>query len=181
MLPFVFVGVGLLAYFYWQGDSIAAQHAQSSAQAAAAASASQATPAGARPAAPLIIGPQDGTQTTLAQTGASIATYSATAPAFNPPPVAPTMVLPVATLPQSMSTNPTGAPTGPLNSSATAVQSSPIITVPAPPRMTWAPLLFLPPQFNLCLPPATLPWCLSHLPSSRLQLPVLESCRDSRR
>ncbi len=133
MLPFVFVGVGLLAYFYWQGDSIAAQHAQSSAQAAAAASASQATPAGARPAAPLIIGPQDGTQTTLAQTGASIATHSATAPAFDPPPVAPTMVLPVATLPQSMSTNPTGAPTGPLNSSATAVQSSPIITVPAPP------------------------------------------------
>ena len=53
--------------------------------------------------------------------------------AFNPPPVAPTMVLPVATLPRSMSTNPTGAPTGPLNSSATAVQSSPIVTVPAPP------------------------------------------------
>lgn len=132
MLPFVFVGFGLLAYMYWQGDSIAAQHARSSEQAAAAATVAQATPAGGRTAAPLIIGPQDGTQTTLAQTGASIASQ-ASAPAFNPPPTAPTMVLPTASVPQSTSTHVTGLPTGPLNPSATAVQSTPIVTVAAPP------------------------------------------------
>lgn len=130
MLPFLFAGLGLLAYFHWQGDAIAANHAKSVNQAIAAASVSQATPAAARTAAPLIIGPP-GSQTTLTQTGESIAAHTATAPAYNPPPVQPTLVLPTATTPLTSSTHAKGVPTGPLNPSATAVQSTPIVTVPA--------------------------------------------------
>ena len=131
MLPFLFVGLGLLAYFHWQGDTIAADHAKAAARAAAAASASQATPAAARTAAPLIIGPPD-LQTTMAQTGESIAASTANAPALTPP-VQPTLVLPSATPLRTNSSNPVGVPTGPLNSSATAIQSTPVVTVPAPP------------------------------------------------
>ena len=132
MLPFLFVGLGLLAYFHWQGDSIAADHAKAVARAAAAASESQATPAAARTAAPLIIGPPDA-RTTLAQTGESIAASTATAPSLMPPPVQPTLVLPSVTPLRTSSSNPVGVPSGPLNSSATAIQSTPVVTVPAPP------------------------------------------------
>ena len=85
-----------------------------------AATAVQATPAAARTAAPTIIGPPS-TQTSFAQTGESIAAQSASAPAYSPAPVAPTMVIAAATPAVASSTSAQGAT--PAVASSTSAQA----------------------------------------------------------